>query len=53
VVIDADPFRTLLEEDPKMGREVMKKLALIYFNRLNEMRDGISRLLKSLKFKTP
>lgn len=53
VMIDAAPFRTLLEEDPKMGREVMKKLALIYFNRLNEMRDGISRLLKSLKFKTP
>ncbi len=53
VVIDADPFRRLLEEDPKMGREVMKKLASIYFNRLNEMRDGISKLLKSLKFKTP
>ena len=53
VVIDADPFRTVLDEDPKMGREVMKKLALIYFNRLNEMRDGISKLLKSFKFKTP
>ncbi len=53
VVIDADPFRTLLEEDPKMGIEVMKELASIYFNRLNEMREGISRFLKSFKFKTP
>ncbi len=53
VVIDADPLRRLLEEDPKMGREVMKKLASIYFNRLNEMRDGISKLLKSFKSKTP
>ncbi len=53
VVIDAAPFRTLLEEDPGTGFEVMKKLASIYFNRLNEMREGISRFLKSFKFKTP
>ncbi len=53
LVIDADPFRTLMEEDAKIGREIMKKLALIYFHRLNEMRDGISKLLKVFKFKTP
>ena len=42
-----------MEEDLKMGMEVMKKLASIYFNRLNEMREGVSKLLKSFKFKTP
>ena len=29
----------------------MKKLASIYFNRLNEMRSGVSNLLKIFKFK--
>ena len=36
----------------KMGMEIMKKLASIYFNRLNEMREGVSKLLKVSKFKT-
>jgi hypothetical protein len=31
----------------------MKKLALIYFNRLNEMREGISKLIKMFKSKVP
>jgi hypothetical protein len=32
---------------------VMKKLASIYFNRLNDLRSGVSNLLKTLKLKTP
>jgi len=36
--------------NPKMG--MMKKLVSIYFNRLNEMRSGVSTLLKVFKFKT-
>jgi hypothetical protein len=31
----------------------MKKLASIYFNRLNEMRTGVSNLIKIFKFRTP
>ena len=53
LVIDADPLRRLMEEDPSIGKEVMKKLALTYFNRLNEMRNGISKLFELNKFKTP
>jgi hypothetical protein len=42
-----------MEEDPKMGMEIMKKLASIYFNRLNELRSGVSNFLKIFKSKTP
>ena len=41
-----------MERDPKMGMEIMKKLVSTYFNRLNEMRVGVSNLLKVFKFKT-
>jgi hypothetical protein len=40
-----------MEEDPTMGMEMMKKLASIYFNRLNDMRIGVSNLLKIFKLK--
>jgi CRP-like cAMP-binding protein len=53
LIIEADHLKKRMEEDPKMGMEVMKKLASIYFNRLNEMRTGVSNLLKISKFKTP
>lgn len=53
LIIEAAPVRKEMEENLKMGIEIMKKLASIYFNRLNEMREGVSRLLKALKFKTP
>ena len=52
-MIEADPIRKQMEEDPKMGMEIMKKLASIYFNRLNEMREGVSKFLKGFKIKTP
>jgi CRP-like cAMP-binding protein len=51
-VINAGGVRMDMEKDPEMGMEIMKKLASIYFNRLNEMRSGVSNLLKVFKFKT-
>jgi len=53
LVLDADHIKKRMEEDPKMGIEIMKKLASIYFRRLNEIRSGVSNLLKIFKFKTP
>jgi len=53
LVLDADDLKKRIEEDPEMGMEMMKKLASIYFNRLNDMRSGVSNLLKIFKFKTP
>jgi len=52
LVINAGHVKTDMEKDPKMGMEIMKKLASIYFNRLTEMRSGVSNLLKVFKFKT-
>ncbi|MBS3918097.1 MAG: Crp/Fnr family transcriptional regulator [Deltaproteobacteria bacterium] len=53
LVLDANRIRDKLEEDPRMGMEVMRKLAAIYFNRLNELRSGVSNLLKIFKIKMP
>jgi len=53
LVLDANLIRTKMEDDPKIGLEIMKKLASIYFNRLNDLRAGVSNLLKMLKIKTP
>jgi len=41
-----------IEKDPRMGMEILKKLVSIYFNRLNEMRLGVSNFLKVFKLKT-
>jgi CRP/FNR family transcriptional regulator len=49
LVIDASFIQKMMEEDPKMGVEMMKKLASIYFNRLNDLRSGVSNLLKVFK----
>jgi len=53
LVLDANHIKKKMEEDPRMGMEIMKKLASIYFNRLNDLRSGVSNLLKVFKFKTP
>jgi len=53
LMIEANHIRKRMEQDTRMGMEIMKKLALIYFNRLNEMREGISKLVKVFKSKTP
>jgi len=52
LVIHADRLKTEMERDPKMGMEIMRKLVSIYFNRLNEMRSGVSNFLKVFKLKT-
>jgi len=51
-VIDSVRVRMEMEKDPRMGMEILKKLASIYFNRLNEMRLGVSNFFKSFKLKT-
>ena len=51
-VIDAVRVRMEMEKDPRMGMEILKKLVSIYFNRLNEMRLGVSNFLKVFKLKT-
>lgn len=53
LTLEADQIKKKMEEDPKMGMEMMKKLASIYFNRLNDLRSGVSHLLKVFKLKTP
>ncbi len=52
LVLDAKGIRERMEKDPKMGMEIMKKLASIYFNRLNELRSGVSDLIKMFRQKT-
>ena len=52
LMIETGPLKKKMEEDPRMGMEIMKKITSIYFNRLNEMRLGVSNLLKIFKFKT-
>lgn len=49
LVIDAGRVRMEMEKDLKMGMEIMKKLASIYFNRLSEMRSGVSNFLRASK----
>jgi CRP-like cAMP-binding protein len=51
LVIEAGELKKMMEDDPKMGMEIMRKLASIYFNRLNELRSGVSNLLKVFKTK--
>ena len=51
LTIEADHLKKRMEEDPKMGMKIMKKLAFIYFNRLNALRSGVSSLLQALKSK--
>jgi CRP-like cAMP-binding protein len=51
LAIEAHHIRKKIEENPRMGGEIMRKLASIYFNRLNELRSGVSNLVKSFKLK--
>ena len=52
LTFEADRLKKEMENDTKMGMEIMKRLATLYFNRLNEMRLGVSNLLKVFKLKT-
>ncbi len=53
LIFEADRLKNEMEKDTKMGMEIMKRLATLYFNRLNEMRTGVSNLIKMFKLKTP
>jgi len=51
--IESDYLRKKMEEDPKMGMQIMKKLTLIYYHRLNELRKGIVNFFKVFKVRIP
>ncbi len=53
LVLDADYIKKRMEDDPRLGMKIMKKLAFIYFSRLNDLRSGVTNFLKIFKFKTP
>jgi CRP-like cAMP-binding protein len=53
LMIEADHIRKYMEQDAKMGMEIMRRLASIYFNRLNEMREGVSKFVKTFRSKVP
>ncbi len=53
LIIEADSLKRKMKDEPDMGMEIMKKLASIYFNRLNDLRFGVSHLLKVFKLKMP
>ncbi len=52
LAIEAKYLKNSIEADPQMGIKIMKRLASIYFNRLNELRAGVLNLFKIHKFKT-
>lgn len=52
LMINAKWLRERMKEDPKMGLEIMKKLATLYFSRLNTLRVGVSNFIKEFKEKT-
>lgn len=44
--IEAAQLKKRMEEDPRMGLEIMKKLASTYFTRLNDLRMGVTKFFK-------
>jgi ATP-binding cassette subfamily B protein len=53
LAIDAHAVKGIIEEDPKLGLEIMGQLAQIYFARLNETREGITNLFKVFRLQRP
>jgi CRP/FNR family transcriptional regulator, cyclic AMP receptor protein len=49
--INAAELRRKMDDDPKMGLEIMKKLAAIYFTRLNDLRMGVSKFFRDFPSK--
>jgi CRP/FNR family transcriptional regulator len=45
-------LRKLMKQNPKIGIEIMGKVAEIYFNRLNSTRAMITNLFKMFRFQT-
>lgn len=50
--IKAEYLKKLMENDPHIGIMILKRLASVYFNRLNELRRGVINLFKIHKFKS-
>jgi CRP-like cAMP-binding protein len=46
LVMEADQVRRRMEEEPRMGMAIMKRLALLYFKRLNDLREGVIHFVK-------
>jgi len=53
LAIDAHAVKSVIEEDPKLGLEIMRQLAQVYFTRLNETREGITNLFKVFRLQRP
>ena len=51
--IEADHLKRRMEEDPRLGMAIIKKLARIYFNPLNELRTGGVNFYKMFLPKAP
>lgn len=53
LAIDAYALRGLVDDDPKLGLEIMRRLAQLYFGRLNETREGITNLFQVFRLQRP
>ncbi len=53
LAIDAKALRGIIDEDPKLGLEIMRRLAQLFFSRLNETRQGITNLFKTFRLERP
>lgn len=51
LIIDAKWLRERMNQDPTLGKEIMAKLASLYFNRLNTLRSGIFDFINRFKQK--
>ncbi len=51
--IDADHLKKSMEHDPRVGMAIMKRLASIYFNRLNDLRNGVVKFFELFRVKIP
>ncbi len=49
--IEAAQLRKSMEENPRMGMEIMRKLASTYFTRLNDLRMGVTKFFKEFPSK--
>ncbi len=53
LAIDAFALKGLIDGDPKLGLEIMKQLAQLFFGRLNETRQGITNLFNVFRLQRP
>jgi CRP-like cAMP-binding protein len=53
LAIDAHALKGLIDEDPKLGLEIMRQLAQLFFSRLNETRQGITDLFNVFRLQRP